>query len=440
MNRNATDYILSRNMIAPGDHVIAAVSGGKDSMALLHFLGTLAEEWGFTLSAAHFNHNLRGEESAGDEAFVRAYCDSHNIPLSVGQGDVAGFSAEKGLSLEEAARVLRYQFLLSLSTEAKIATAHTAGDNTETILMHLVRGTGLKGLTGIPPVRDRIIRPLLLCTPTQILSYLEQHHIPYVTDSTNSSDFCLRNRVRHHVIPLLLQENPALDATMAATAQLLREEEEYLSQEAERHLQSCSRPQGLSVEALRSLHPAMQRRVLKLFLSPVAELSLNHIDDGLKLLSSDNPSARLCLPGHFSLQREYALLVLRSGEAEPIPAPAFLSPGQTIRFGRYALTLNEGICPEQLPENTLALDISGPLLIRTRLPGDTIRLSGGEKKLKKHLIDRKIPARQRDYLPVAVKDNTIVALPPLTAAWPYGAKRGKPSLILTVKELEDTPS
>lgn len=440
MNRNATDYILSRNMIAPGDHVIAAVSGGKDSMALLHFLGTLAEEWGFTLSAAHFNHNLRGEESAGDEAFVRAYCDSHSIPLSVGQGDVAGFSAEKGLSLEEAARVLRYQFLLSLSTEAKIATAHTAGDNTETILMHLVRGTGLKGLTGIPPVRDRIIRPLLLCTPAQILSYLEQHHIPYVTDSTNSSDFCLRNRVRHHVIPLLLQENPALDATMAATAQLLREEEEYLSQEAERHLQSCSCPQGLSVEALRSLHPAMQRRVLKLFLSPVAELSLNHIDDGLKLLSSDNPSARLCLPGHFSLQREYALLVLRSGEAEPIPAPAFLSPGQTIRFGRYALTLNEAICPERLPENALALDISGPLLIRTRLPGDTIRLSGGEKKLKKHLIDRKIPARQRDYLPVAVKDNTIVALPPLTAAWPYGAKRGKPSLILTVKELEDTPS
>lgn len=440
MNRNVSDYILSRNMLRPGDHVIAAVSGGKDSMALLHLLGVLAGEWGFTLSAAHFNHNLRGEESARDEAFVREYCHTHGISLSVGQGDVSGYAAENGLSLEEAARFLRYEFLLSLSPKAKIATAHTAGDNTETILMHLIRGTGLKGLTGIPPIRDRIIRPLLLCTPSEVLSYLEQHHIPYVADSSNDSDFCLRNRIRHHVIPLLSQENPSLDATLAAAAQLLGEEEAYLSREAQRCLESCSLPRGLSVEGLRSLHPAMQRRVLRLFLSPVEGLSQIHISDGLELLSGDHPSAKISLPGHYSLQREYAVLMLCSEESEPIPAPAVLSPGQTIRFGHFILTLTEGFCPERLPEDTLALELSGPLLIRTRLPGDTIRLSGGEKKLKKYLIDRKIPARQRDHLPVAVKDNTIVALPPLTAAWPYGAKRGKLSLLLTAKELEDTPS
>ena len=191
-------------MLSAGDHVICAVSGGADSVALLFGMYLLREKLGITLSAAHFNHHLRGAESDRDEQFVRQFCDRYEIPLFVGQARVV--AGKKGL--EAAAREARYAYFATLS--GKIATAHTADDNAETVLMHLVRGTGLKGLGGISPVKGNILRPMLTVTRQEVLAFLEEYGLTFVEDSSNQTDDFFRNRLRHGVMPLLKEENPRL--------------------------------------------------------------------------------------------------------------------------------------------------------------------------------------------------------------------------------------
>ena len=226
MRNKLLAFIREYDLINPGDTVICAVSGGADSMALLWSMYLLKEKLGIALQAAHFNHNLRGEESLRDEAFVVSFCKAHDILCHVGSGIVK--PGEKGL--EAAARNARYAFLEALS--GKIATAHTADDNAETLLMHLVRGTGLKGLGGIAPKREHLIRPMLTVTRQEVLAFLEKEKIPYVTDSSNETDAFLRNRIRHHVMPLLKAENPSLAQSLSATALGLRQDAQVLAQQA----------------------------------------------------------------------------------------------------------------------------------------------------------------------------------------------------------------
>ena len=189
-------FTRQQNLIFPGDHIICAVSGGADSVALLFSLYLLKEKLDFRLSAAHFNHNLRGEESNRDEQFVRDFCDRYDIPLMVGSSTVT--SGKKGL--EAAARDARYSYLRSLP--GKIATAHTADDNAETVLLHLIRGTGLKGLGGITPISGNVIRPMLSVTRQDVENFLQDWSLPHIEDSSNHTDAFLRNRLRHHVMPL----------------------------------------------------------------------------------------------------------------------------------------------------------------------------------------------------------------------------------------------
>ena len=237
-------FIREKALLTAGDTVTCAVSGGADSMALLWGLYLLKDKLSLDVRAAHFNHRLRGEESDADAAFVREFCGRFEIPLSVGSGEVKPGS--KGL--EAAARDARYAFLETLP--GKIATAHTADDNAETLLMHLVRGTGLKGLGGIAEARGRIIRPMLTVTRQEVLAFLEEYHIPHREDSSNETDDFLRNRLRHHVMPLLKAENPRLSQNLSAMAQRLRQDEAAL--------QAISAPETpLKVEWLRSLMPAV---------------------------------------------------------------------------------------------------------------------------------------------------------------------------------------
>ena len=183
------------DMIAPGDRVVCAVSGGADSVALLFGLYLMREKLDIQLEAAHFNHQLRGAESDADAEFVRALCDRYDIPLHMGTAQVQ--PGKKGL--EAAARDARYAFLKTLP--GKIATAHTADDNAETVLMHLIRGTGLKGLGGIAPVNGSIIRPMLSITRAEVEGFLQEYYVNHREDSSNRSDDFLRNRIRHHVMP-----------------------------------------------------------------------------------------------------------------------------------------------------------------------------------------------------------------------------------------------
>lgn len=437
MKNKILELIRSQRMLSPGDHVICALSGGIDSMALLHILLELKRELGITLSAAHFDHRLRGQESRRDAEFVQAHCNALGIPLSMGSADVAAYAKANHLSTEDAARTLRYDFLLSLNPEAKIATAHNAQDNLETLLLRLIRGTGLQGLGAIPPVRGRIIRPLLTVSRQELKQYLELRGIPHVEDSTNGSDDYLRNRIRHQVLPVLMAENPGISQAASALCLELRDVGEFITDEADSALQSISHEDGISCSGLMSLPHALRGPVLKQFLTEVPELSRQQLDAALALAECMSPSAELHFSGGWVLRRCYDRLQLheRDGNAplQP-PCPMPLQEGE-IRFGAYTITSKYGLCPEQLPVNTLALTLpeKGMYVLRTRQPGDRITLPGGTKKISRYLIDKKIPVQLRDALPLLRLDGNIAAVLPLCADLRFASVPGSPSILVTVR-------
>ena len=375
------DFLRRYDMIARGDHIICAVSGGADSMALLWAMYLLKEKLDIKLSAAHFNHHLRGEESDRDEAFVRDFCEGYGIPFFSGSGEVT--AGKKGL--EAAARDARYAFLRSLS--GKIATAHTADDNAETVLMHLVRGTGLKGLGAISPVSGNVIRPMLGITRAEVEAFLDEYHVQYITDSSNETDAFLRNRLRHHVMPLLKAENPKLAENLSAMALRLRQDEEALSQLA------SNRP--LSVTALRQEMPAVRARVLEQFLkeSGVKEPEAQHIELAQALVFSDNPSARGNFPGGITIARNYDTLQPLRDEADIDLVPCCASADEIINTAEI-----------------FTVHTVGTVFIRSRQSGDSMRLSGGTKSIKKLFIDRKIPAALRGSIPIVCDDAGIIGV------------------------------
>ncbi len=385
-------------MLRPGDRVVCAVSGGADSVALLFGFYLLKEKLQIQLEAAHFNHQLRGGESDRDEAFVRDLCHRFDIPLHLGRGQVV--PGKKGL--EAAAREARYGFFETLP--GKIATAHTADDNAETVLMRLVRGTGLKGLGGITPVRGRIIRPMLLVTREQVLDFLHEYCLTHVEDSSNAADDFLRNRLRRHIIPALREENPRLSQNLSAMALRLRQDEQAL-----RHPVDFS--QGLNVAETLALPEAVRSRVLGEFLEHcgVKEPESAHIAQAQALLVSPNPSARSTFPGGILVCRQYGRLI--RGEEAPALEPRILQcPGVTeIPELGLRVVCGAGNSLEN-SENTFTIVPQGTLLLRSRQPGDSIRLPGGTRSLKKLFIDRRIPAGLRDRIPVISDEQGVLAV------------------------------
>lgn len=389
-------FIRKMDMIQPGDRIVCAVSGGADSVALLFGLYLLREKWNFSLSAAHFNHRLRAEESDRDEAFVKDFCHRFDIPLHIGSGAVT--AGEKGL--EAAAREARYAFLRSLP--GKIATAHTADDNAETILLHLVRGTGLKGLCGITPVGENLIRPMLTVTRAEVEAFLEEYHLPHIEDSSNQTDAFLRNRLRHHVMPLLQTENPRLGENLTAMALALQAEENLLSA-------LTAEAYTLEIPKLRQMDAALRGRILERFLkeSGVKEPERSHIAMAESLVFSEKPSAVASFPGGITIGRCYdALQVLPKSDA---------LPATQVGVGVTEVTGWQVTCrpAEEIinNENTFTLTVRGNVTLRQRQPGDAMRLPGGNKTLKKLFIDRKIPAHLRPSYPVLADDAGVLGVP-----------------------------
>ena len=395
MQNKLLSFVRKQNMIAEGDHIICAVSGGADSVALLFAMYLLKEKLGIRLSAAHFNHHLRGEESDRDEAFVREFCDRYDIPLAVGGGEVK--PGKKGL--EAAARDARYGFLRSL--DGKIATAHTADDNAETILMHLVRGTGLKGLGGITPISGNVIRPMLNITRQDVEDFCEEWCLRYITDSSNETDDFLRNRLRHHVMPLLKGENPRFSENTSEMALRLRQDEEYLSTQAA--------AEKLDVNGLKAQHPAVRNRRLEQFLktSGVREPEATHIAQVEALLFSEKPSARVNLPGGVTVARNYDFLEALT-DTTPLEAVRLTCPGEIL------LPDMRIICAPatEIVNSPTVFTIlpRGEMVLRSRESGDSIRLSGGNRSLKKLFIDKKIPAARRPRIPVIADDMGVLGV------------------------------
>lgn len=391
-------FIRRYQMLQPGDHVVCAVSGGADSVALLFAMYLLREKLQITVSAAHFNHRLRGEESDRDEAFVQDFCARYDIPLAIGSSEVV--SGKKGL--EAAARDARYAFLKSLP--GKIATAHTADDNAETMLMHLVRGTGLKGLGAIAPMNGNLIRPMLDVTREEVLAFAQEYNLAYVTDSSNNTDLFLRNRIRHHVMPLLVQENPKIAENLSALALRLRQDEETLCQLAEAD-------QLPDVPELRELPPALRNRKLTAFLQRcgVPEPEADHITLVEKIIFSSKPSASASLPGGIVIQRNYNKLE-QGVIHQPLESMILSCPGV---YEIPELGLQVVCSPAEQVVNTpseFTVLPCGPITLRSRQAGDRMHLSGGSKDLKKLFIDRKIPALQRPCIPVIADDKGILGV------------------------------
>lgn len=396
MLNKITSFIRQNRMVEKGDHVICALSGGADSVALTFGLYLLKEKLGIRLSAAHFNHRLRGEESDRDEAFVRDFCARYDIPLYTQSGEIV--SGKKGL--EAAARDARYAFLRSLP--GKIATAHTADDNAETVLMHLVRGTGLKGLGGISPVSGSVIRPMLSVTREDVEAFCGEWSLRWVEDSSNETDAFLRNRLRHHVLPLLRQENPRFAENTSAMALRLRMDEQCLTE---------ALPPQPGVAQLRQMHPARRARALEQLLKElgVREPEAEHIALAEALVFSDNPSAAGNFPGGITLCRCYDRLV--PGEQEAAPEPVYVPVPGTVELPGWGLRIQ---CAEadslENTDSTFTVQTEGPVLVRSRKPGDTVRLAGGSKSLKKLFIDRKIPAARRERIPVLADETGILGI------------------------------
>lgn len=238
--------IYRYDMIKSGDNVIAALSGGADSVSLLHVLKALEQRLGITLYACHINHNLRGKDSDSDQEFTEKLCRRLNIPLKVFSVDVSG-TAEKHQSIEERARELRYEAFASEARRlnAKVATAHNSCDNIETVLLNMLRGTGLKGLCGIPPVRDYLIRPLIFCTREEIEAYCRDNSLEFVTDKTNFSTAYTRNKIRLELLPKLLEINPSLYEGVGRMTSSLIEDSVFLEEMAINAIEKARLEQGI---------------------------------------------------------------------------------------------------------------------------------------------------------------------------------------------------
>jgi tRNA(Ile)-lysidine synthase len=286
------------------------LSGGADSVTLLSVLLGLKQELGINVSAAHLNHCLRGEESDRDEQFVRELCNRLDVPLVYERADVKGFAERESLSIELAARKIRYEFLERVS-DGVIATAHTANDNIETVLHNMVRGSGLKGICGIPPKRGRFIRPLLEVTREEIEQYCERNGLGYCIDSTNKNTVYTRNFIRHSVVPNLVEVNSNAIKNVSQMSKILRDDADYLNKTAANVLETVRNEEGLDVEGLKALHPAVASRCVALFyeqqVGKVPECT--HVSSVLELLETN---------GKQSVQNDF-FAVVKNGLLRFIP-------------------------------------------------------------------------------------------------------------------------
>lgn len=268
------------------DCVIAAVSGGADSAALLTVLNILKEEFGYTLRACHVNHCLRGEESDRDERYVRFLCRRLEIPLYVRRVDVRQL-AQRHESIEECARRVRYDFFGELNAlyGAVTATAHTASDNAETVLINMLRGTALTGICGIPAVRDGMVRPLINCSREQTESFCKETLTDFVHDSTNDSDDYIRNRIRHRIIPALKDINPSIESAFARMCESVSYDDKYLEKLAEQEKTRCAVDGGYSVKLLAQLDESILRRVTAMiFRENDIKVNARALTDAVKII------------------------------------------------------------------------------------------------------------------------------------------------------------
>lgn len=433
-------------MASPGQRILAGVSGGADSVCLLFMLLEYAARFSVQPAAVHVNHGLR--EDAGEDAeFVRKLCERVQVPFFLREVDVRELAAREKRSLEEAGRILRYRVFEETAREFgadRIAVAHNLNDRAETMLFHLFRGSGVRGLCSIPPVREKIIRPVMCLERNEIEAYLHIRGIPYRTDSTNDEDDYTRNRIRHHLLPAAKQEvSPQALSHMCAAADDLAQLEEYLGMQTAAAEKACVRslpgsPGGIcvSVEEMLRFHPAIQKRLLLALLKRLApggkDIARVHVEAALSLFEKEG-NRQVDLPFGIRGVRSYGNVFL--GREQPRqgrdPGKLFrkvdLAPEEPERPITYDLNgcqaqiriffaEKEGKIPENEYTKWFDCDkiIKSPVF-RFREKGDYLSLSDGRggiihKSLKEYMIQEKIPREDRDRILVLAEDDHVLWL------------------------------
>ncbi|MBQ3939911.1 MAG: tRNA lysidine(34) synthetase TilS [Oscillospiraceae bacterium] len=384
-----------------------ALSGGADSTALLCCLSQMRETLSVTLRAVHIHHGIRGEEADRDAAFCAALCAKYGIRLETVRVRVPEYAAAHGLSVETAARLLRYQALEKAAPDGEIATAHHAGDNAETVLFHLIRGSGLNGLTGIPARSGRIIRPLLDAEKSEILAFLREIGQEYRTDSSNFSDSAARNRIRHHLLPLLTAENPAAVRHICRTAAILSEDEALLSAQALAAAEQCRTDFG----GLKGLEAFPRPIRMRVYMERLHAASGRRTDPNAGLLETVDRMVcqgygALTLSAEITAQVFHGALYLAAnpGEAPATPVPLRIGENRIVPGCRLEAELLKASVSRNLhtadTRYTLDFDkICGEPCFRRPARSDQIRLPGRDfSGLLRKRIQSAVPALYRRSL------------------------------------------
>lgn len=418
VRNKALKAIADHSMLCDTRRIVVGFSGGADSVCLLHMLDSLKGELGFALMGAHVNHGIRGDEALRDSDFAQRFCQKLGVEFRLLNIDCVSLSAESGESLEVCGRNERYKFFQSLAGEGvKIATAHNANDNAETVLFNIARGSTIKGGGGIPPVRDAIIRPLIYCTRKEIEGYCEENGLEYVTDSTNLSDDYTRNKIRHMVLPVLEEINSESISNFTYFSSNAREVSNYIKREALRAL-DYARGTGCDyfVGALLDFDDVIVREALVTLFHDLTDKTLERkkLDELMVLL---NGSGRMQVYGDIFAEVIKGKFRFFINDKRTVPDAVGVDkiPFEAV-FGEYlikteAITESSEKFNKKVLDNLIDCDkIVGKVFLRTRVVGDKISLHnrGVTKSLKKLFNEMNIPVEKRDFIPVLCDDVGVV--------------------------------
>lgn len=415
-------------MISVGDHILVGLSGGADSVCLMTMLHHVKAEYGLKISAAYIDHGFRPNETPAEITFCRGLCSGLDIDFETRAIEPAAYARQEGMNKQEASRELRYRALQEIAAEKgcnRIALAHNADDQAETVLMRLIRGSGSLGLSGIPPVRKPFIRPIIRISRMEIEDFLEKENSDYVTDSSNLKDDYLRNRIRHHIIPAIKNINRDFVGTVTRATDIIMEEDRYFEIQVTKTLMKLiTRKSDTTIELflmpMESLDKALLRRVLR---RAVAEtrglkgLGLVHIEDLIRLIKYGRSGDRLYLPDSIRAVKAYSTLVLTSEKPPCLSEYTLSEPGDIVLPGT-AQTLSFGIVEREEVEDLgdgrdiACLDadrVEFPLTIRPRKTGDFFYPLGfgKRKKIQDFFVDEKIPRDLRDAIPLLISRDDI---------------------------------
>lgn len=391
-------FISANSLIKHGQSVLVAFSGGADSMCLLHVLKSLS----YDVSAAHMNHMLRGDEADNDEEVARQFCEKYDIPFYVSRVDIASIAKQESISEETAGRNERYKFFDLVAQNNcidKIATAHNKDDNAETILMHIIRGCGTSGLAGIPKMRGNIIRPLIDCSRSEIEEYCRNHNLHYVTDSTNLTTLYTRNKVRHELIPILREYNSNILSAFSALSELMTADKKYFENKIK---EITGNSTSISIKKLEKLPNALLYRVISK-LSNNASLSpeFRHIKAVADIIKCGSSGKRIDIPGGII---EISCGKISAIQSMPEDFCHSITSESEIELDNFRIFSSSDV------ESNLhfTLPFGSEILLRSRRPGDKIKVRGMTKKLSDLFTDKKIPASERNKIPVLSVDGEII--------------------------------